>query len=229
MTAPLCQYDRTELLTSRSAVRHAWDLCGIPFRFVLFPDHWNQKCGWTSFEEERLRAVLPRIRGDLLDIGAGTNTLVKLYGAGTGVDVFDFGGGATIVEDTRELPFEDGSFDTVTFIACLNHIPYRLEALREARRVLRPGGRIIATMINRWLGEIGHKLWWYSEDKVRGMLPGETGGLDVREMTELLEQAGFANVNFSRFVYGLNGLYLAENPKTVALPQSRSEPLLRAA
>ena len=217
MTSAICQYERTELLASRPGWRHAWDLMGFPFRFVLFPDHWNQKCGWSSFEEERLRAVLPQIRGRLLDIGAGTNTLVKLYGAGEGVDVFDFGGGATIVEDTRSLPFPDASFDTVTFVACLNHIPYRLDALKEARRILKPGGRIVATMINRWLGEVGHKLWWYSEDKVRGMLPGETGGLNVQEMTQLLRDAGFDNVNFDRFCYGLNGLYTAENPGPVAM------------
>lgn len=42
-------------------------------------------------------------------------------------------------------------------------------------------------MINRWLGDVGHKIWWYSEEKHRGgMLPGETGGLDVKEMQGLL-------------------------------------------
>ena len=73
-----------------------------------------------------------------------------------------------IVQDSRQLPFADRSFDTVTFVACLNHIPYRDEALAEAVRVLRPGGRVVATMIGRWLGLVGHKIWWYSEEKHRG-------------------------------------------------------------
>lgn len=208
-------FTREELLASRSPLQHAWDLLGIPFRFVAFPDHWNKKVGWSSLEEERLRAVMPKIQGRLLDVGAGTNTLVRTYrGEGVGIDVFDFGGGTQIVPDTRDLPFEDGSFDTITYLACLNHIPYREEALREGLRVLRPGGRIVATMINRWLGDVGHKIWWYSEEKHRGgMLPGETGGLDVKEMKGLLTGAGFTNVQFSRFCYGLNGLYVAEKPR----------------
>lgn len=203
-----------ELLSSRSAIQHAWDVLGIPFRFVAFPDAWNKRFGWSSLEEERLRAVLPNIQGRLLDVGAGTNTLVRMYpGEGIGVDVFDFGGGTTIVEDTRHLPFADNSFDTITYLACLNHIPYRTEALREGLRVLRPGGRIVATMINRLLGDIGHKIWWYSEEKHRGgMLPGETGGLNVREMCGLMTDSGYTNVKFSRFCYGLNGLYIAEKP-----------------
>lgn len=204
-----------QLVCPRSIVQHTWDVLGIPFRFVAFPDHWNKKFGWSSLEEERLRAVLPNIQGRLLDVGAGTNTLVRTYrGEGVGVDVFDFGGGTTIVEDTRKLPFADGSFDTITYLACLNHIPYRDEALREGLRVLRPGGRIVATMINRLLGDVGHKIWWYSEEKHRGgMLPGETGGLNVNEMRSLLTCAGFTNVKFSRFCYGLNGLYVAEKPR----------------
>lgn len=208
-------FTREELLSSRSVLRHAWDLFGIPFRFVAFPDEWNKRIGWSSLEEERLRAVMPKIQGRLLDVGAGTNTLVRTYrGEGVGIDVFDFGGGTMIVPDTRELPFPDGSFDTITYLACLNHIPYREAALKEGLRVLKPGGRIVATMINRWLGDVGHKIWWYSEEKHRGgMLPGETGGLNVGEMKSLLTGSGFTNVQFSRFCYGLNGLYVAEKPR----------------
>jgi SAM-dependent methyltransferase len=208
---------RRELETPRTLLKHVWDIAGIPFRFVAFPDQWNRNLGWSSLEEERLRAVLPHIRGRLLDIGAGPNTLCRLYGSdAVGVDVFDFGGGATIVEDTRHLPFPDGSFDTVTFVACLNHIPYRLDVLREARRLLKPGGRVVATMINRALGEIGHKIWWYSEDKERGMLEGETGGLNVSEMRALFAEAGFVDTTLSRFCYGLNGLFVATAPSAAS-------------
>lgn len=221
MTLP---FTSDQLLQSRSVPQHTWDLIGFPFRFVAFPDAWNKRLGWSSLEEERLRAVLPEIRGRLLDVGAGTNTLVRLYqGDGVGVDVFDFGGGTTIVEDTRHLPFPDASFDTITYLACLNHIPYRDEALKEGLRVLKPGGLIVATMINRFLGDIGHKIWWYSEEKHRGgMLPGETGGLNVSEMKNLMTSAGFENVKFKRFCYGLNGLYLAQKPVVSEMSERRA-------
>jgi SAM-dependent methyltransferase len=217
-------YTREELLQPRSILRHGWDLVGLPFRLALWPDAWNRRCGWSSLEEERLRAVLPQLKGRVLDIGAGANTLVRLYGqSSVGVDVHDFGGGATIVSDTRRLPFPDGEFDTVCFVACLNHIPYRKEALREAFRVVRPGGRLVATMIGRLVGDVGHKIWWYGEDRHRGgMAEGETGGLNVFEMMSLLREAGFAINDHRRFCYGLNHLYVAQKPAATPSTARRS-------
>ena len=193
----------------KSIWQEAWDFIGIPARLVLFPPEWLERCGWTTLEAERMRMVLPEIRGRLLDIGAGPNTLVKLHGNGTGVDVFDWGGGAIVVEDTSKLPFADASFDTVAFIACLNHIPNRQEALREARRVLAPGGRVVMTMINPLLGDVGHAIWWYSEDKQRGgMLPGELGGMWTRDIVALCDAVGLRLETHRRFVYGMNHLYV---------------------
>lgn len=195
----------------KTLLRHIWDFIGIPFRLVLFDQSWLPRFGWTTLEEERLAAVLPWVRGRLLDVGAGTNTLVKRWGEGIGVDVFEWGGGAQLVEDTSHLPFEDDSFDTITFVACLNHIPYRQAALEEARRLIRPGGRLLITMISPLLGDVGHAIWWYSEDKHRGgMAPGEVGGMTTAEIVRLGEKAGFKLTARRRFVYGMNNLYVFE-------------------
>jgi hypothetical protein len=116
-------------LTTKSPLQAVWDFVGIPFRLVLFDQAWLPRFGWTTLEAERLNAVFPYLHGRVLDVGAGTNTLVNRYGSGVGVDVHDWGNGVMVVEDTSRLPFEDASFDTITFIACLNHIPYREAAL----------------------------------------------------------------------------------------------------
>ncbi len=188
-----------------------WDFIGIPFRLVLFDQAWLPRFRWTTLEEERIRAVLPELCGKLLDVGAGTNTLVRRYGDGVGVDVVDWGGGAEIVEDSSKLPFPDGSFDSVSFIACLNHIPYRDAAVAEARRVLRPGGRLVITMIDPILGGIGHAVWWYSEDKHRGgMVEGEVGGMWNPDIIRLCEANGFETKLHRRFVYGMNNLLVFE-------------------
>lgn len=193
----------------RNLLQSLWDLIGIPFRFVLFDQKWLPKFGWTTLEEERIQKVLPLISGRLLDIGAGPNSLVKRYGNGIGVDVVEWGGGALVVKNTARLPFKNSSFDTITFIACLNHIPNRLEVLNEARRLLKPDGKIIITMINPILGNIGHAIWWYSEDKQRGgMKAGELGGMWTKDIVILLSKASFRLVTHYKFQLGLNHVYV---------------------
>jgi SAM-dependent methyltransferase len=43
------------------------------------------------------------------------------------------------------LPFDDGSFDAVTCIDAINHLPDRPRVLAEWRRLLKPGGRLLFT------------------------------------------------------------------------------------
>jgi SAM-dependent methyltransferase len=193
----------------KTFAQSAWDAIGIPFRLVLFKQEWLPPLGWTTLEAERLAMVRPLIRGRLLDVGAGPNTLVHEYGDGVGVDTHEWGGGALRIHDAAALPFVDGSFDTVAFVACLNHIPNRQDALVEARRLLKDDGRVIVTMINPILGGVGHAIWWYSEDKLRGgMLPGEVGGLWTRDIVAMAARAGLRLVSHERFVYGMNHLYV---------------------
>ena len=45
--------------------------------------------------------------------------------------------------DARELPFDDDSFDGAYLVTVLGEIPDQDAALRELRRVVRPGGRIV--------------------------------------------------------------------------------------
>ena len=62
-------------------------------------------------------------------------------------------------------------------------------------------------MIGNLLGEIGHKIWWYSEDKHRGgMVEGETGGMSNKEIITLLNKSGFELIEHKRFVYWMNNL-----------------------
>lgn len=208
----------------KAAWRAAWDLLLAPARLVALPDRASESLGLTSLRAERFAAVLPELRGRCLDVGAGDNALMRCYRAlaaelgqdpeaaagSVGVDVVDWGGDSLVVESARKLPFADASFDSVVFLACLNHIPERREALFEARRLLRPGGRLLISMISRRLGELGHRLWWYSEEKHRHVDEHELMGMDDAEIVALVADAGFALRRRHRFVYGLNTLYVCE-------------------
>ena len=70
------------------------------------------------------------------DISEGMIALLRANADRLGLDV------ETAVCDAEALPFPDGSFDTVIGHAVLHHLPDPVRALRECRRVLRPGGII---------------------------------------------------------------------------------------
>lgn len=211
------------LVRCKGALQRAWDLVGAPLRMVLLPDTQSEKLHLTSLRAERYSAVLPQLKGRVLDVGAGDNALIRLYQQmqrrsgkdddaarkSVGVDVVDWGGDTLKIASSDSLPFEAGSFDTIAFVACLNHIPERIGALKEAHRVLKPGGLVVATMIGRLIGDVGHAIWWYSEDKHRDVAEGEVMGIDRDEMLRLFDQAGFRRVSATRFVYGMNYLFLA--------------------
>lgn len=189
----------------------------FPLR-VIFGQDTLEKLGLLSLATERVVNVLPYVKDRLLDIGAGENKLVKSWrqagGKGIGVDVYPWPG-LDKVCDTTKLPFKDESFDTVSFLACLNHIPKRKQVLAEAYRVTKPGGRLIITMINKRIGFVCHKLiWWDKDQHQRGMVKGEHFGLDNHAVRQLITKAGYTLDIEKRFSFlGLNTLYVAtKNP-----------------
>ena len=76
-----------------------------------------------------------------------------------------------IVADVTQLPFPDNSFDIIFFIAVFHHIPsksLRLQTLKEAKRVLRPGGMLIMANWNRWQKPYLHYIIKYTWLKIIG-------------------------------------------------------------
>jgi SAM-dependent methyltransferase len=163
-----------------------------------------------ALANRRVRAVLPHVSGSLLDVGCGSNRLVRHYANGIGVDVHPWPGADVIVSDTATLQWQSGWFDTVTIVAALNHIPNRAAVLVECRRVLRPGGRVIITMLTPRTSRIWHwiRAPWDADQRDRGMQPGEVYGFTSAQLVELFGRAGFALLSQRRFMFGLNCLYI---------------------
>jgi ubiquinone/menaquinone biosynthesis C-methylase UbiE len=114
---------------------------------------------------ERLRSILEPVAGErMLEVGPGTGyyTLpaAEWLGPGGRLDVLDVqqemldhtmrrageAGVENIVAaraDARSMPYEDDTFDAAFLITVLGEIPDQDAALRELRRVVKPGGRIV--------------------------------------------------------------------------------------
>lgn len=166
-----------------------------------------------SNEEERKRRVIAEYIGSALDVGCGNNKIVKDYrqkgNNGVGIDVHDFGGADNIFENTACLPFESESFDTISFVACLNHIPNRLDVLKEAHRLLKADGKLIITNLTPRISLIWHKFaYWDIDQNERGIQDGEIWGFTDKQLRSLLDQAGFNVTRRTSFMWGLNHLYV---------------------
>ncbi len=54
------------------------------------------------------------------------------------------------IADIRQLPFRDGSFDAIYSMGTVEHFDETEQAIGEIFRVLRPGGRAVIGVPNRW-------------------------------------------------------------------------------
>jgi len=115
--------------------------------------------------QDLLARTLPKAPARILDVGGGTGVYAQwLAGAGYEVHLIDvipehvsqaLGDGSAFtaaVGDARHLDEPDDSADAVIMLGPLYHLldrEDRLRALREARRVLRPGGTLAAAVISR--------------------------------------------------------------------------------
>jgi ubiquinone/menaquinone biosynthesis C-methylase UbiE len=106
------------------------------------------------------RWVCRQARGDVLELAIGTGRNLPYYPSDvrlTGVDLTPAmlelarqradALGRTVhlrVGDAQALDLPDARFDTVVATLALSSIPDERQAMAEARRVLRPGGRLLA-------------------------------------------------------------------------------------
>src|SRR5690242_18608281 len=111
----------------RSFAQYALNQILLPAKLIIPQPLVAKIPGLTTNRDIRTNVVLKALSGRVLDIGCGSNLLVQRYRAlgheAVGVDVYPWPGVDLLVKDTAQLPFSDRAFDTITFVACINHIP----------------------------------------------------------------------------------------------------------
>jgi tRNA (uracil-5-)-methyltransferase TRM9 len=181
-------------------------------------ESWYQFRHWSRFSEELEEMAARWGRGKLLNIGCahGPDFLpfkngFELWGvdfssqmlkmAQKYIDKFNLKVKLTL-SDATSLPYSDNSFDYAIAIAVYHNIggdKQRRKALRELKRVLKPGGEAFITVWNKW-----QPGFWLSGKEI--YMPWKSRGktyyryyylFSYPELRSLLTRTGFEIVSIS--------------------------------
>lgn len=127
-----------------------------------------------------------------------------------------------VAADATRLPYRDCQFDAVTIAFGLRNIPDRLTALKEMKRIVRPGGKVITLemtfpknlrlrnffrwYLNHMIPIVGGVIsgnrdaYTYLPDSIQDFLTPE-------ELGDLFKLAGFKSINKFPLTFGLTYLH----------------------
>jgi ArsR family transcriptional regulator len=156
---------------------------------------------WKSLAEALLRLLPPM---EIADLGAGEGTFSLLL-AERATRVIAVDNSARMIEvgreqaarigianvdfrqgDMEEVPIEDAAVDLVLFSQSLHHALHPEQAIREAKRILRSGGRIVILDLLR------HRF-----EEARELFADEWLGFGEAEIETLLAHAGFHDLQIA--------------------------------
>lgn len=100
--------------------------------------------------------------GRILEIGGGTAHIKDSRPDIISTDILSFPG-IDVVADAHRLPFPDGSFSGVVMLDVLHHLERPIEFLRQASRVLSPGGRV--AMIEPAMTTVARRFYHYFHEE----------------------------------------------------------------
>lgn len=128
--------------------------------------------------------------------------------------------------DAQAMPFEDGEFDAACISFGIRNVPDRLQGLKEMRRSVRSGGRVVVLELSEprrgllapfarfhihhvvpRLGALlsGDKEYRYLAQSIRAFPPAP-------EFAALMEQAGLVDVSYEPMTFGVAHLYVGVVP-----------------
>lgn len=188
-------------------------------RYFL-PHFINFACGAPPILKQREK-VVPQAEGRILEIGMGSGINIPYYNP----DKVELLWGLEPSEGMRkkalprvnaapfdlewlglpgeEIPLEDNSADTVVLTYTLCTIPDWHAAVKEMRRVLKPGGKLLFSEHGK-APDAGVRKW---QDRINPTWKKIAGGCHLnRDIPNMLEQGGFK-------LQQLDTLYVPSTPK----------------
>jgi ubiquinone/menaquinone biosynthesis C-methylase UbiE len=180
--------------------------------YDLHYDHPRGRTYHTRLSRHVMDA-LPK-GGTLLDIGCGTGLFAEKYlrhgGTAVGIDL-----SRNMIERARgrcgmcdftlatgeSIPFCNNSFDAIASLLVFSYVRDPQAMLKEAHRVLRPGGAISICTLGKKLLTSGIPVIYRVSEKIRipHVVMKDFGEhyYDEEEMHQLFSEAGFCDVNVS--------------------------------
>lgn len=163
---------------------------------ISYPREIPEDAHWwfatRTWAIEKFLALMPKRENlDILDVGCGAGNMIHhlaQYGRVKGIEVDarpvkiaqQRGYDVRLGDATKAIPFPAGSFDLVTALDVIEHVDADEMILREAYRVLRPGGyALITTPAFQWL--------WSHNDELNAHKRRYT----AKELQDKLGRAGF--------------------------------------
>lgn len=188
-------------------------------------DAWFDKDGSLIFfiEAQAFKSLLPSLPKPWLEIGVGSGRFAQALGIGTGIDpscrlvemARRRGLNAFLGRGEQEM-FDEESFGTVFLIVTLCFLNSPLDVLKEANRILIPGGKIVLGLV------LKESPWgqFYQVKKVhRHRFYRYATFYSCDEVVRFIAQAGFVTENIVSTLFQKPGeVQHVEEPKEGYLP-----------
>ncbi len=130
--------------------------------------------------------------------------------------------------DALDLPFRDGSFDVTTIAFGLRNLASVEGGLAELRRILKPGGWVAVLEFSKPSNPVFRPLFGLYFTKVLPVMGGVISGSrnayaylpasvqkfpDQQQLSLLMRQAGFEQVQFENLTGGIAALHMGRRPE----------------
>jgi len=169
-------------------------------------------------------------KGHLLEIGCGSGQILKkMQQMGWQVEGVDFDPSAVENAKRKGLQVHIGTlksqnypgnhFDVIVMSHFIEHVHDPLKILREAHRILKPGGQVVLVTPNN--ESLGHRLF---KEAWRGLeAPRHLYLFTLKALLELSQKAGFKVKNVKITIRTARGIYLASRSIQKAVKGGRGK------